>query len=84
MRLMSKIVNNLAELTSWEKNLGAALKVDKLIDSLDPTSKTFESKTLSARTAFNKLNENDKTLVQGAAKLTLFQKYADLSKELLH
>ncbi len=79
---VKKIVNNLAELTSWEKNLGAALKVDKLIDSLDPTAKTFESKTLSAWTAFNKLNDNDKTLVQGAAKLTLFQKYADLSKRI--
>lgn len=77
---VKKIVSNLAELTSWEKNLSAALKVDKLIDSLDPTAKTFESKTLSAWTTYNKLNENDKTLVQGAAKLTLFQKYADLSK----
>lgn len=77
---VKKIVSNLAELTSWEKNLGAALKVDKLIDSLNPAEKTFESKTLSAWTAFNKLNENDKALVQGAAKLTLFQKYADLSK----
>lgn len=77
---VKKIVNNLADLTSWEKNLGAALKVDKLIDSLNPAEKTFESKTLSAWTAFNKLNENDKALVQGAAKLTLFQKYADLSK----
>lgn len=77
---VKKIVNNLADLTAWEKNLGAALKVDKLIDSLNPAEKTFESKTLSAWTAFNKLNENDKALVQGAAKLTLFQKYADLSK----
>lgn len=79
---VKKIVSNLAELTSWEKNLSAALKVDKLIDSLDPTAKTFESKTLSAWTAFNKLNENDKALVQGATKLTLFQKYADLSKKI--
>lgn len=77
---VKKIVTNLAELTAWEKNLGAALKVDKLIDSLDPAAKTFESKTLSAWTAYNKLNENDKTLVQGTSKLTLFQKYADLSK----
>lgn len=77
---VKKIVNNLAELTSWEKNLGAALKVDKLIDSLDPTAKTFESKTLSAWTAFNKLSENDKKLVQGSTKLILFQTYAEASK----
>jgi len=79
---VKKIVNNLAELTAWEKNLGAALKVDKLIDSLDPTAKNFESKTLSAWTAYNKLSENDKKLVQGATKLTLFQKYADISKKI--
>jgi len=77
---VKKIVNNLVELTAWEKNLGAALKVDKLIDSLDPTAKTFESKTLSAWTAFNKLSENDKKLVQGATKLILFQTYAEASK----
>lgn len=77
---VKKIVNNLAELTAWEKNLGAALKVDKLIDSLDPTAKTFESKTLSAWTAFNKLSENDKKLVQGSTKLILFQTYAEASK----
>lgn len=79
---VKKIVNNLAELTAWEKNLGAALKVDKLIDSLDPTAKNFESKTLSAWTAYNKLSENDKKLVQGATKLTLFQKYAEISKKI--
>lgn len=77
---VKKIVNNLAELTAWEKNLGAALKVDKLIDSLDPAAKTFESKTLSAWTAFNKLTENDQKLVQGATKLMLFQTYAEASK----
>lgn len=77
---VKKIVNNLAELTAWEKNLGAALKVDKLIDSLDPAAKTFESKTLSAWTAFNKLTENDQKLVQGATKLKLFQTYAEASK----
>lgn len=77
---VKKIVSNLAELTSWEKNLGAALKVDKLIDSLDPAAKTFESKTLSAWTAFNKLTENDQKLVQGATKLKLFQTYAEASK----
>lgn len=77
---VKKIVNNLVELTAWEKNLGAALKVDKLIDSLDPAAKTFESKTLSAWTAFNKLTENDQKLVQGATKLMLFQTYAEASK----
>ncbi len=77
---VKKIVNNLAELTAWEKNLGAALKVDKLIDSLDPAAKTFESKTLTAWTAFNKLTENDQKLVQGATKLKLFQTYAEASK----
>lgn len=77
---VKKIVNNLAELTAWEKKLSAALKVDKLIDSLDPAAKTFESKTLSAWTAFNKLSINDQILVQGATKLTLFQKYAEASK----
>jgi len=77
---VKKIVNNLAELTTWEKKLSATLKVDKLIDSLDPAAKTFESKTLSAWTAFNKLSVNDQILVQGATKLTLFQTYAEASK----
>lgn len=77
---VKKIVNNLAELTTWEKKLSAALKVNKLIDSLDPAAKTFESKTLSAWTAFNRLSINDQILVQGATKLTLFQKYAEASK----
>lgn len=79
---VKKIVNNLAELTMWEKNLSAALKVDKLIDNLDPAAKTFESKTLAAWTAYNKLNDNDKTLVLGAPKLTLFNQYADVSKKI--
>ncbi|WP_342534743.1 cell wall-binding protein [Lysinibacillus sp. FSL K6-0057] len=77
---VKKIVNNLAELTSWEKNLSAALKVDKLIDSLDPAAKTFESKTLSAWTAYDKLNANDKDLVQGSEKIKLFVQYANVSK----
>lgn len=79
---VKKIVNNLAELTTWEKNLSAALKVDKLIDNLDPAAKTFESKTLAAWTAYNKLNDNDKKLVLGAPKLTLFNQYADVSKKI--
>lgn len=77
---VKKIVNNLAELTTWEKNLSAALKVDKLIDSLDPAAKTFESKTLSAWTAYDKLNANDKDLVQGSEKIKLFVQYANVSK----
>lgn len=79
---VKKIVNNLADLTAWEKKLSAALKVDKLIDNLDPAAKTFESKTLAAWTAYNKLNDNDKTLVLGAPKLTLFNQYADVSKKI--
>ena len=78
---VKKIVNNLAELTKWEKVYNASLTVDKLIDSIDPTASTFESKTLAAQAAFDKLGESEKTLVQGTNKLTLFFKYADVSKK---
>ncbi|WP_241774623.1 MULTISPECIES: cell wall-binding protein [Lysinibacillus] len=78
---VKKIVNNLAELTNWEKIYSASLSVDKLIDSLDPKSSTFESKTLAAQAAFDKLGESEKALVQKKDKLDLFFQYADLSKK---
>ena len=61
---MSKIVNNLAELTKWEKVYKASLSVDKLIDNIKIDSSTFESKTLSAQTAFEKLAQEERTWVQ--------------------
>ncbi|MFJ7734117.1 cell wall-binding protein [Lysinibacillus sp. NPDC097231] len=78
---VKKIVNNLPKLTNWEKVYSASLSVDKLIDSIDPKSSTFESKTIAAQAAFDKLGESEKALVQNNNKLTLFFQYADLSKQ---
>ncbi|WP_230875100.1 cell wall-binding protein [Lysinibacillus cavernae] len=80
---VKKIVNNLAELTKWEKVYSTSLNVDKLIDSIDPTASTFESKTFAAKTAYDKLGVSERALVNSdkKSKLDLFFNYADLSKK---
>lgn len=61
---VKKIVNNLAELTKWEKVYNASLSVDKLIDSIDPKASSFESKTFAAQSAFDKLAVEEQVFVQ--------------------
>lgn len=78
---VKKIVNNLSKLTNWEKVYSSSLSVDKLIDSIDPKSSTFESKTLAAKAAFDKLGDSEKALVQSKSRLDLFFEYADASKQ---
>lgn len=78
---VKKIINNLPELTDWEKKYSASLNVDKLIAALNPTSSTFESQTIAANAAFYKLGDTEKSLVTGAEKLTLYFTYADLSRK---
>jgi len=79
---VKKIVNNLAELTKWEKVYKASLSVDKLIDSIKLDATTFESKTLTAQAAFDKLAPEEKTLVQKSERLNLLFQYATLSKQI--
>ncbi|WP_253733020.1 hypothetical protein [Lysinibacillus sphaericus] len=62
--MSKKIVNNLAELTKWEKVYNASLSVDKLIDAIDPKASTFESKTFAAQSAFDKLAVEEQAFVQ--------------------
>ncbi|MFE3576909.1 cell wall-binding protein [Lysinibacillus sp. NPDC059133] len=78
---VKKIVNNLAELTNWEKIYSASLSVDKLIVAIDPKSSTFESKTFAAQTAFDKLGVNEKELVKNKSRLELLFSFADVSKK---
>ncbi|KPN97845.1 cell wall-binding protein [Lysinibacillus sp. ZYM-1] len=79
---VKKIVNNLAELTKWEKVYKASLSVDKLIDNIKLDATTFESKTLTAQAAFDKLAPEEKTLVQKSERLNLLFQYATLSKQI--
>ena len=79
---VKKIVNNLAELTKWEKVYKASLSVDKLIDNIKLDATTFESKTLAAQAAFDKLAPEEKTLVQKSERLNLLFQYATLSKQI--
>ncbi len=78
---VKKIVNNLAELTKWEKVYNASLNVDKLIDGIDPKASTFESKTFAAQSAFDKLAMEEKEFVQNKDRLHLLYQYATLSKQ---
>lgn len=73
-----KYTDALSNLSSVNK---AVLNVEKLIDGLDPKSSTFESKTLAAQAAFDKLGESEKALVKNSDKLKLFFQYADVSKQ---
>ncbi|MFJ7185461.1 hypothetical protein [Lysinibacillus xylanilyticus] len=73
-----KYTDALSNLSSANK---AVQSVEKLIDGLDPKSSTFESKTLAAKAAFDKLGESEKALVQKRDKLELFFQYADLSQQ---
>lgn len=78
---VKKIVNNLAELTKWEKVYNASLSVDKLIDAIDPKASTFESKTFAAQSAFDKLAVEEQAFVQKSDRLKLLIQYATLSKQ---
>ncbi|MFJ7920530.1 cell wall-binding protein [Lysinibacillus fusiformis] len=78
---VKKIVNNLAELTKWEKVYNASISVDKLIDGIDPKASTFESKTFAAQSAFDKLAMEEKEFVQNKDRLNLLYHYATLLKQ---
>ncbi len=78
MTNVKKIVNNLSTLTDWEKKYSVSIDVDKLIAAIDPKATTFESKTLTAQAAFDKLADTEKGLVQDKDKLALYFKYANL------
>ncbi|KOS66634.1 cell wall-binding protein [Lysinibacillus contaminans] len=78
---VKKIINNLTELTDWEKKYSDSLNVDKLIAALNPTATTFESLTIAAQAAFDKLGATEKSLVKDFKKLELYFIYADLSRK---
>ncbi|MEQ6356879.1 hypothetical protein ABNX05_19805 [Lysinibacillus sp. M3] len=73
-----KYTDALSNLSSVNK---AVLNVEKLIDGLDPKTSTFESRTLAAQAAFDKLGESEKALVKNSDKLKLYFQYADVSKQ---
>ncbi|MFJ7952297.1 cell wall-binding protein [Lysinibacillus sp. NPDC096418] len=78
---VKKIINNLTELTDWEKKYSVSLSVDKLIAALNPTSSTFENQTILAKAAFDRLGDTEKSLVKDEEKLKLYFSYADLSRK---
>lgn len=75
---VKKIVNNLSTLIDWEKKYSASTDVDKLIAAIDPNLSTFESKTLLAQSAFDKLSTTEQAIVQNKAQLATYFPYADL------
>lgn len=78
---VKKIVNNLVTLTDWEKKYSTSLSVDNLIKALNPASSSFESLTIAAKAAFDRLDTAQQNLVQNKAKLELYFTYVDLSKK---
>ncbi len=77
-QMLKKIVNNLATLVEWEKKYSASTDVDKLIAAIDPSLSTFESKTLLAQSAFDKLSTAEQAIVQSKGQLAIYFPYADL------
>ncbi|MFJ7736017.1 hypothetical protein ACIQ2D_06685 [Lysinibacillus sp. NPDC097287] len=67
--------------TNTLTNLTAADNVNKLIDALKPGANTFESLTINAQAAFDRLDATGKNLVQNKEKLSLYFNYVDLSRK---
>ena len=66
---LRKQVVNYNDLEKAEKDIAVAQKMMKQIDEIDPELRTFESKTRAARTAFNRLTEDQQKLVANINKL---------------
>ncbi|WP_445669049.1 hypothetical protein [Lysinibacillus sp. FSL W8-0992] len=61
---VKKIVNNLAELTSWESSNKAVLNVITLVEKLDPAAKDYTKKAKAANTAYLKLDTSKREFVK--------------------
>ena len=64
-----KQVLNYSALKQAEKDIKAAQKVIKQIDALEPTMRSYESKTKSAHKAYERLAESQKPLITNYNKL---------------
>lgn len=62
-------VLNYSVLQQAEKDLKAAQRVIKQIDDLDPSLRTYASRTKSAKTAYDRLTNSQKALVENYNKL---------------
>ena len=68
-----KQVNNYSQLKDAEKNVKAAQKVIKQISDLDPSLRTFESKTKSAKKAYEKLTPDQQKIVSNYSILRQYE-----------
>lgn len=68
-----KQVLNYSQLQAAEKNVKAAQKVIKQISDLDPSLRTFESKTKSAKKAYEKLTPDQQKIVSNYSILRQYQ-----------
>ncbi len=66
---VKKIVNNLSELTSWEKSHKAVLNVIALVEKLDPAAKDYTKKAKAANTAYLKLDNTKREYVKNYKNL---------------
>ena len=66
---LKKQVTNYDDLKQAEKDMKAAQKVMKQIEQLDPSARTYESKTKSAYKAYEKLSDDQKGLVTNYSEL---------------
>jgi len=61
---VKKIVNNLAQLTSWESSHKAVLNVITLVEKLDPAARDYTKKAKAANTAYLKLDATKQEYVK--------------------
>ena len=71
---LKKQVSNYGSLEQAKEDIDAANKVIRLITAIDPNVRTFESKVLSARKEYDKLSNNQKTLVSNARLLLQYER----------
>ncbi|WP_042471014.1 hypothetical protein [Bacillus ndiopicus] len=70
---LKKQVHNYDILKNAEKNIKNAQKVISIIEQIDPTVRSFESKVKSARKAYDKLIPEEKMLVTNYTFLTRYE-----------
>ena len=71
---LKKQVSNYGKLQQAEKDVDAADKVIRAIVAIDPGVRTFESKVVSARKAYDKLTADQKTLVSNTRLLLQYER----------
>ena len=71
---LKKQVSNYGSLEQAKKDVDAANKVIRVIAAIDSSVRTFESKVLSARKEYDKLTDNQKTLVSNARLLLQYER----------